>query len=204
MAGRPLVGLAADEAVELVEAGTRRPTLDRTGDRDLPWWRLVVLAERGGAIAVHAQSLGQGRDAPGAHPGVPWKGGSQLHNRTGVVRVVVVASEQRRAGGAAQRGRVKAVVFQSVRRHLLQRGHPDRAAERAGVAEADIIDQHNHHVGRTLRRFHFKARRRLGVTSIEFGDFCDHRLPDRQHRAVQPARGGRTARHVTRLWTGRT
>ena len=60
---RPLVGLAADEAVELVEAGVRRPAVERAGDADLPRRGLVVLAEGRRAVAVLAQDLGQRRDA---------------------------------------------------------------------------------------------------------------------------------------------
>src|SRR5437762_1894639 len=50
--GRPLVGFAADEAVELVEARTRRPAVGRTGGADFPRRRLVVLAEEGGAKTI--------------------------------------------------------------------------------------------------------------------------------------------------------
>ena len=60
---RPLVRLAADEAVELVEARAGRPAVVRAGDGHFPRRRLVILAEGGGAVAVLAEDLGQRRDA---------------------------------------------------------------------------------------------------------------------------------------------
>ena len=74
--GIPLVGLAAEEAVELVEARARRPAVGRPGDADLPRRGLVVLAEEGGAVTVQAQHLGERRDGVGPLPGIarkaPW------------------------------------------------------------------------------------------------------------------------------------
>ena len=146
----PLVGLAADEAVELVEAGARGPAVVRAGHRDLPRRGFVVLAEGGGAVAVLPQDLGQGRDGPWAHAGVAGKGGGELHDGAGVVGMVVVAGQQGRAGRAAERGRMEAVVLQAAGRQLLQRRHADGSAEGAAVAEADVVDQHDHDVGCAL------------------------------------------------------
>ena len=53
----PLVGLAADEAVELVESRAGRPAVVRTGHGAFPGRRFVVLAERRRAVAVHPQHL---------------------------------------------------------------------------------------------------------------------------------------------------
>ena len=120
-----------------------------------------------------------------AHAGVAGKRGGQLHDRAGVVRMVVVAGQQRRAGRAAQRRGVKAVVLQPAGRQLLQRRHVDRPAEGAAVAEADVVDQHDHDVRRALRRLHLEARRRLRVARVERGDRLGLRLRDRQHGAVE-------------------
>src|SRR5664279_634277 len=56
--GRPLVGLTADETVELVKTGMCEPAVKRSGNRDLPRGGLVVLAEGGGAVSVQTQHLG--------------------------------------------------------------------------------------------------------------------------------------------------
>ncbi len=65
---RPLVRFAADEAVELVEARAGRPAVGRAGGADFPGRRLVVLAERGGAVAVEPQHLGRIGHAVGTLP----------------------------------------------------------------------------------------------------------------------------------------
>ena len=43
------------------------------------------------------------------------------------------------------------------------------AAERARVAEADVVDQKDDDVGRALRRLHLEPRRRLGIARVELG-----------------------------------
>ncbi len=55
---RPLVRLAADEAVELVETLVRGPAVKGTGDAGLPGSGLVPFAERRGAVAVQPQHFG--------------------------------------------------------------------------------------------------------------------------------------------------
>src|SRR5947207_14141759 len=55
--GRPLVRLAADEAVELVEPGVCGPTVKGSGDGNFPRWRLVVRPEGRCAVTVQAQHL---------------------------------------------------------------------------------------------------------------------------------------------------
>src|SRR5207237_1439112 len=87
----PLVRLAAHEAVELVEPAAGRPAVERTGRADLPGRALVVLAERGGAVAVQPQHLRQRRDVLGPHPGVAGEGGRGFHDGAGVAGVVVAA-----------------------------------------------------------------------------------------------------------------
>ena len=190
---RPLVGLAADEAVELVEAGAGGPAVVGTGDRHLPRRRLVVLAEGGGAVAVLAQDLGERRDARRTHAGVAREGGGQLHDRARVVGVVVVPGEQRGAGRAAERRGVEAVVAcRPAFGQPVERRHADRPAEGAAAAEADVVDQHDHHVGRALRGPHLEARRRRRVARVERGDRSARRRHDRQHGAIERRSGGRT------------
>jgi len=77
---RPLVGLAADEAVELIEARTGRPAVGRAGGADLPGRGLVRFAEGGGAVAVQPQHLRQRRHAVGALTGLPGEGGGGLRD----------------------------------------------------------------------------------------------------------------------------
>ena len=182
--GMPLVGLPADEAIELVEATAGGPAVEGSGNGTLPGRCLVVLAERTGAVTVEAQHFGHGGDALRTNAGVTGKGRGHLHDGAGIVAVVVVAGENGRACGRAQRGGVEAVVLQSVRRQLLERWHVDGAAEGAAVPEADVVDQYHQHVGGTLRRVHLEAGRRGGVARVQFGDGRGTRLTDGQHGAV--------------------
>src|SRR5438874_10713875 len=46
---RPLIGLASDKTVKLVETGMRRPTIKRSRNRDLPRRCFVILTEGGRA-----------------------------------------------------------------------------------------------------------------------------------------------------------
>ena len=112
--------------------------------------------------------------------------------------VVIVPGQQRHARRAAQRRGVKAVVLQPAARQLLQRRHVDRPAERAAVPEADVVDQHDHDVGRARRRLHLEARRRLRVARVERGDRLGLRLVDRQHGAVEVVGGEGRRRRARR------
>jgi len=64
--GVPLVGLTADEAVEVLEptAGAG-PVIERPHRARLPHRHLVALAELGRAVAVEPQGFGQRRGAVG-------------------------------------------------------------------------------------------------------------------------------------------
>ncbi len=70
----PLVGLAADEAVELVEALVGGPAVERARHAGLPGGGFVPLAEGAGAVAVEPQHFRQGRDAVRNLPGVAGEG----------------------------------------------------------------------------------------------------------------------------------
>ena len=194
---RPLVGLAAEEAVELVEPGPCRPAVGRARRADLPGRRLVVLAEEAGAVAVQPQHLGERRDVVRALPRVARKRGRCLGDATHVVHVVVTAAEQRRPRRRADRRRVELVVAQPRLGQAVGRRHVDRPPERARDAEAHVVDQHDQDVRRPVGRFHLEARRRRGLAGIELGLVRVVRLPDRQHRAVKC--GGRGCRGRGRL-----
>src|SRR5208282_1223526 len=59
----PLVGVAADESVKVVEAKPGRPQVERTNGAALPGGHIMVLAEPGGAVAVAAENLSGGARA---------------------------------------------------------------------------------------------------------------------------------------------
>ena len=109
----PLVGLAANEAVELVEALVRRPAVERTGHAGFPGGGLVPLAEGTGAVAVEAEHLRQRCDAVRDGAGVARIGGGRFHDRTGIGGVMIPPALQRDARRRAKRRRVEVVVAQA-------------------------------------------------------------------------------------------
>ena len=147
----PLVGLAAEETVELVEARARRPAVGRPGDADLPRRGLVVLAEEAGAVAVQAQHLRQRRDVVRPLSRVAREGRGRFGDAAHVVHVVVAAGEQGRPRRRADRGGVELVVAQPLAGEAFGRRHVHRPAEGAGHAEAHVVHEDDEHVGRARR-----------------------------------------------------
>ncbi len=183
--GRPLVGLAAEEAVELLEAGTGRPEVERARGARLPQWRQVPLAECGGVVAVEPQDLGEGSDALGALAGLAGERRRHVLHGAGVVGVVVAAGEQRRPRRGAQRARVEVVVAQALAGEAVERGHGDAAAERAGLPEAHVVDEDEHHVRGPGGCLHLEARGRRRLAHVERGDRGVLRLRDGEHGTVE-------------------
>jgi hypothetical protein len=68
--------------------------------------------------------------------------------------VVVPPGHQRLPGRRAQRGHVELAVAQPPVAEPVRGRHLARAAVGTGGAEAHVVDQHDHHVGRTSRRSH--------------------------------------------------
>ena len=65
--------------------------------------------------------------------------------------VVVAAGLERGAGGRAQGGGVEVVVTQAAAGEAVERGRGDRAAEGAGGAEAEVVDEDDDHIRRAGR-----------------------------------------------------
>src|SRR5206468_2774218 len=160
---RPLVGLAADEAVELVEPRMGRPAIVGARDRDFPGWRLVVLAEGSRAVPVESQHLRERRDALRPDAGIAGERGGQLHDGARVVDVVIAAGQERRARRGAKRRRVEIVETQAAGRQLVQSRHLDRAAEGARLAEADVVQRTTTTFGAAWGAF--TSKRAGGLTS---------------------------------------
>ena len=120
-AGKVLVRLAADEAVEMLEARAGRPLVERPDGRDLPERHFVALAELRGRIAVELQDLRQRRLLLGPDAVVARRRGRHLGDRAHADRMMVSAGQQRLARGRAQSGRMEAVVLQAVGRKASRR-----------------------------------------------------------------------------------
>ena len=188
--GCPLVRFAPDEAVELVEARAGWPAVGGAGRADFPGGGLVRLAEGGRTIAVESKHFRERSHRVGPLPGLTGKGSCGLGNRAHVADMMVAAGQQRCAGRRAKSRRVEVVVAKPAFRQTLQRRHLDRAAERAGLSKAHVVDQDDEHVGCPPGRFYLEPRRGFGVTGIEFGDRGDFRLWNRQDPAIERGRRG--------------
>src|SRR5438552_5185396 len=181
--GRPLIGLATDETVELIEAGMRRPPVEGARDRDFPWRRFVILAECSGAVAIQSQHFCKRRHALRADAGITWKRSREFHDRAGIVHVMIATRQQRSASWRTKRSSMKIVVTQARGRELLRCLHFAGSTKRARLSEADVVQQNNDDVWSSLGRFDLKTRRRLGVTSFQF---CNRRRLRLGHRENTP------------------
>ncbi len=159
----PLARVAADEAVEVVEAHAVRPLVERTGLAGLVEGRVVVLAEPGGGVAVVAQRGADGALVERDDRIVARVAGGDLADDAEAHRVVVAPGDQRGAGRRAERGGVEVGVAQAVLRQLVHRRGRDHAAEGARRAEALVVGHDQEHVRRAFGRHHLRRppRRRL-------------------------------------------
>ncbi len=164
---RPLVGLATNKAVELLEALAGRPAVEWTRHADFPRRCLVGLANTPGAVAVEPQHLGDGGYRVGSYAVVARSTGSHFSHRADSGRVMVAAGQQRDSSGRAQRRRMEAVVEQAIIGNLLQCGHIARATRHARGPKAHIVEQHQHDIRGALGRAQRVDRRELGIASIE-------------------------------------
>ena len=158
-----LVRLAADEAVEVLEARAGRPAVERSHRARLPHGDLVALAELRGRVAVLLQDLGERRLVEGADAVVAGRGGRHLGDGPHADRVVVAAGQQRGARRRAERGRVKAGVLEAGPRQPLGVRRVARSAEGAGGAEPDVVEQDDEDVRRAGGRAQPADRRVAGA-----------------------------------------
>src|SRR2546421_10864329 len=87
----PLVSLATDETIKLVETRMSRPTIERPGNRNLPRRCFVILAKGSRAKAIESQHLCQWCDALRANTCIPRKRGGEFHDSARVVDVMVAS-----------------------------------------------------------------------------------------------------------------
>ncbi len=183
----PLVGLAADEAVEVLEAAAAGgPGVERPDRARLPHRHFVALAELRRGVAVQLQRPRERRHGVGQHRAVARRAGGDLGDAAHAGRMVVAPGQQRLARRRAQGRGVEAVVLQAARRQLLRVRRLAGAAEGARRAEAGVVDQDDQDVGRALRRAQLLNRRELRVRILRVvGDQPGaRRIGNRQVRAV--------------------
>ena len=108
----PLVRLAADEAVEVLEAAAAgRPGVERSRRAGLPHRHLMAFAELRRGVAVQLQRLGDRRAGVRQDRAVAWRAAGDLRDAAHADRVMVAPGQQRLARRRTERGRVKTVYF---------------------------------------------------------------------------------------------
>ncbi len=161
-AGIVLIRFAADETVEVFEARTGRPLMERSHRAHLPERDLVTFAELRRGVAVQLQDLGDRRFALRPDAVVPRRRRRHLGDRAHPHRMVVAAREQRLTRRRAERRRVEARVLEPSLRQPFGGRRVARSAKRARRAKADVVDQHDQHVRRARRRP--QRRRSAGIS----------------------------------------
>ena len=147
----PLVGLAADETVEVLEAAAAgRPGIERSGRARFPDRHFVALAELRGGVAIQLERPRERRHRVGQHRAVARRACRNLGDATHAHGVMVAAGQQRLARGRTQRGGVEAGELQPARCQFFRGGRLARPAKGAGCAEPDVVDQDNQDIGSTL------------------------------------------------------
>ena len=147
----PLVGLAADESVEVLEAASaRRPGIERSGRARFPDRHFVTLAELRGGVAIQLERPRQRRHRVGQHRAVARRASRNLGDAAHANGMVVSAGQQRLARGRTQRGGVEAIELQPARCQFFRGWRLAGPAKGAGCAEADVVDQDNQDVGSAL------------------------------------------------------
>ena len=149
----PLIRLATDEAVEVLEAAAARgPGVEGAGRTGLPDRDFVALAELRGGVAIQFQRLRQRRHGVGPHRAVARRAGGNLGDSAHAGGVVVTPGEQRLPRWRTQGGGVETVVLQAARSQLLQGRRLAGTAKGAGRTEAGVVNEHDQDIGRTLGR----------------------------------------------------
>jgi len=165
----PLVGLGAEEAVEILKPEVRRPEIERAGLAGLPVGDVVILSIPGGAVAVLLQDLGKGADALRHHRIVAGVAGPHLHDDARGRRMVVPSRQEGRPRRRTEGRRMKCRIAQSVVRKAVEGRRRYRSAEGGARPETHVIGHDDQNV-----RGPFRGRYRLG----EVGNRVLHRPAD--------------------------
>jgi hypothetical protein len=159
----PVVGVGADEPVEVLEAKLGGPEVVGPGLAGVPVGNVVVLAVPGGVVAVLLEHFGEGAGALRHERVIAGIAGAHLHDDAGGGGVVVAPREQRRARGRAESRGVELRVVQPRLGHPVQCGRGNRPTEGAGRAEAGVVDENEQNIRRALGRMNFLGEVRRGV-----------------------------------------
>ena len=190
----PLVGITADEAIEILKAHAGRPLVERPDLARSERRRVVVLAEPRRGIAVIQQDPADGGLVLGDDAVVAGEAGRLLGDHAEAGRVMVAAGDQRGARRRAQRSGEYPIIAQALVRDAVHGRRRDHAAEGARHAEAGVIGDDEQHIGRALRRYYARRPPGLGLQGVILNHATELRIGRRELVSGDGCGGGRRAR----------
>ena len=148
----PLRRPPAEEPIEVLKPPTDRPAIKRPRRALLTVRRQMPLTERRRAVPVVPQNPRERNAIIRNERRVAGEPGRELADRTKPNRMTVATRQQRRPRRRAQRRDVEPVIPHTLLRDPRVIRGVDRPAERSGIPEPGIIDQHQQHVRRAVGR----------------------------------------------------
>ena len=162
-----MVHVAGVEAIEVVEAESVGPVVERPGGAGLPCRSVVVLADPRGHVAVLPQHFADGAAASRQNARVTVVAGRDLGDAGECGGVMIAAGDECGPRRAAEGGGVEAVVAKAFGGEAVHSRRRDAAAEGAELAEAAVVDQDEKDVWRAFGRLHRLWE--LGGVGVEIG-----------------------------------
>lgn len=191
----PLVGIAADEAVEILEAHASGPVIERPSLARLIGRRVVILTEPRCGITVVLEYAPDSGLVLWDDAVITGETGGLLGDHAEAHRVMVSPGDERGPRRRAKRGGVDVVIAQTALREAIHRRRRDDTAEGARHAKPGVIRDDEQDIGRTLRRHDARCPPRLGLQSVVFDHAAEFRIGRGQFFAVNGSGGaGRTRR----------
>ena len=168
----PVVGLAAEESVEAVEALLEGPLRSAAAARDVLRRHVVILAEPVGAVPVVLQHLPDRRTLGRKTTRGAGKAVGAFHDGCAAIHVVIAPGEEGRTRRRAERRGVPLRVRQPVVGELLERRHVDASAEWRPGREPGVVVENDQDIRRAFGRTRQFVGRPvgLGITNVELDD----------------------------------
>src|SRR5262249_36216231 len=136
------------------EAQTIGPSVKRSNFARFPSGRVVVLADPSSGVTILPEDFRNSARALRNDAGVAVVARCRLGYDACSCNVMVAACEQGGPCRRTQRRCMEPIVAQSLRRELLHVRRGNSTAEYAELAEADVVEQDEHDIGRALGRTH--------------------------------------------------
>ena len=170
--GIPLVGLAANEAIEAIEASLQRPLRPVRARSDILFGYVVVLSNPESAPSGILQDLPDGSAL--LRKAAVRAGESVGSFRDGghAIEMVIASGQHRGPGRRTECRRMPLRIHQAIVGKFLQRGHVDPATEWRPGRLSRVVIQDEQNVGSSIRRLGGKVRRPVffGITDIKLDD----------------------------------